>query len=72
MVKNSHGQNSDGKYYLYYAHHDPTSGIGCAVAESITGPYTKAAIAHEVLGTDWTDSQVLVNPLYRPLGIPVD
>ena len=25
MVKNDHGQNPDGKYYLYYAHHDPMS-----------------------------------------------
>ena len=72
MVKNTHGLNSDGKYYLYYAHHDPTSGIGSAVANSITGPYTKPSIAHEVLGSGWTDSQVLVNPLYRPGGMPVD
>jgi hypothetical protein len=72
MVKNTHGQNPDGKYYLYYAHHDPTSGIGCAVADAVTGPYIKASISHEVLGTVWADSQVLVNPLYRPLGIPVD
>ena len=42
------------------------------MASSITGPYTKAAVAHEVLGTGWTDSQVLVNPLYRPLGMPVN
>jgi len=72
MVKNTHGLNSDGKYYLYYAHHDPTSGIGSAVANSITGPYTKPSVAHEVLGSGWTDSQVLVNPLYRPGGMPVD
>ena len=72
MVKNTHGRNQDGKYYLYYAHHDPTSGIGSAVANSITGPYIKAAVPHSVLGTGWTDSQVLVNPLYRPGGMPVD
>ena len=74
MVKNNHGLNQDGKYYLYYAHHDPTSGIGSAVANSnsIMGPYTKAAVAHEVLGVGWTDSQVLVNPLYRPGGMPTD
>ena len=71
-VKNIHGTNPDGKYYLYYAHHDPTSGIGVAVANSITGPYTKPSIAHEVLGSGWTDSQVLVNPLYRPGGMPVN
>jgi hypothetical protein len=72
MVKNTHGANPDNKYYFYYAHHDPTSGIGAAVADTITGSYTKAAVAHEVLGVGWTDSQVLVNPLYRPGGMPTD
>ena len=43
MVQNNHGPNPDGHYYLYYAHHDPNSGIGCAVAESIEGPYVKLA-----------------------------
>ena len=38
VVKNDQGQNPDNKYYLYYAHHDPVSGIGAAVADSITGP----------------------------------
>jgi hypothetical protein len=66
VVKNSHGLNPDGKYYLYYAHHDPLSGIGCAVADNIGGPYTKVAVGHQVLGVWWTDSQVLVNPNYRP------
>ncbi len=72
VVKNDQGQNQDGKYYLYYAHHDPTSGIGSAVADSITGPYVKASVPHaiDVLGLHWTDSQVMVNPLYRPTGIP--
>ena len=42
------------------------SGIGAAVADTVTGPYTKAANAHEVLGVDWTDSQVVVIPNYRP------
>ncbi len=41
VVKNLHGPKPDGKYYLFYAHHDPRSGIGVAVAESITGPYSK-------------------------------
>ena len=41
VVKNTEGINPDGKYYLYYAHHDPRSGIGVAVAESLTGPYLK-------------------------------
>ena len=41
IVKNDRGQNPDNKYYLYYAHHDPESGIGVAVADTLTGPYTK-------------------------------
>jgi hypothetical protein len=41
VVKNDRGLNPDNRYYLYYAHHDPTSGIGVAVADSLTGPYTK-------------------------------
>ncbi len=43
MVWNDRGPNPDGHYYLYYAHHDPNSGIGCAIAESIEGPYVKLA-----------------------------
>ena len=31
VVKNDRGANPDNKYYLYYAHHDPGSGSGCAV-----------------------------------------
>ena len=44
------------------------------MASSITGPYTKAAVDNgiPVLGLYWTDSQVLVNPGYRPTGVPVD
>ncbi len=64
VVKNDHGQNPDGKYYLYYAHHDPMSGIGCAVADSIEGPYTK--IADLDPGRD--DSKVLTVPNYNPSG----
>ena len=59
VVKNTHGQNPDGKYYLYYAHHDPMSGIGLAVADSVTGPYTKF---------NPTDNKVLTVPNYRPWG----
>jgi hypothetical protein len=59
VVKNTHGLNPDGKYYLYYAHHDPMSGIGCAVANSIAGPYTKISP---------TDSMVLTVPNYNPAG----
>ena len=74
VVKNDRGQNPDGKYYLYYSHHDPTSGIGAAVADSIKGPYIKASVPHSIpiLGLNWNDSQVMVNPLYRPNGIPTD
>ncbi|HPM81447.1 MAG TPA: hypothetical protein PLF81_12150 [Candidatus Anammoximicrobium sp.] len=35
VVRNDHGEHPDRRYYLYYAHHDLGSGIGCAVAESI-------------------------------------
>jgi len=59
VVKNTHGLNPDGKYYLYYAHHDPMSGIGCAVANSATGTYTKISP---------TDSKVLTVPNYNPAG----
>ncbi len=38
VVRNDQGKHPDGRYYLYYAHHDLGSGIGCAVAESIEGP----------------------------------
>ena len=34
VVRNDRGKNADGKYYLYFAHHDPTSGIGCAILQS--------------------------------------
>ena len=42
IAKNDRGPGADGKYYLYYSHHDPSSGIGVAVAESITGTYSKS------------------------------
>jgi len=54
VVKNTHGPNSDGKYYLFYAHHDPRSGIGVAVADAITGPYSK-----EVTVPGRSDNQVV-------------
>jgi len=44
IVKNVHGPGPDGKYYLFYAHHDPSSGIGVAVADAITGPYEKVRV----------------------------
>ena len=58
VVRNDRGKNPDGKYYLYYAHHDPTSGIGCAISKSIAGPYTKLA----ELDSSRKHSMVLVNP----------
>ena len=60
LVRNDHGRKADGKYYLYFAHHDPTSGIGCAVADRIGGPYTKI----KTLDPDREHSMVLVNPHY--------
>jgi len=41
LVRNDRGPNPDGRYYLFYAHHDPRSGIGVAVADAIAGPYSK-------------------------------
>jgi hypothetical protein len=58
MVRNDRGKNPDGKYYLYYAHHDPTSGIACAIADSIEGPYHKL----KKLDPAREHSLVLVNP----------
>ena len=60
LVRNDHGSKADGKYYLYFAHHDPTSGIGCAVADRIGGPYTKI----KALDPAREHSMVLVNPHY--------
>ena len=48
----------DGKYYLYFAHHDPTSGIGCAIGDKIEGPYQKL----KQIDPDREHSMVLVNP----------
>jgi len=67
VVKNNRGRNPDNRYYLFYAHHDPCSGIGCAVAESIEGPYRKLA----ALDTNRQDSLVLANPHYPILKPPV-
>lgn len=58
LVRNDRGPDPDGHYYLYYAHHDPNSGIGCAVAESIEGPYVKIAEKDSTR----TDSRALVCP----------
>ncbi len=58
VVRNDRGANPDKCYYLFYAHHDPNSGIGCAVAESIEGPYVKLAEKDPTR----QDSRVLVCP----------
>lgn len=58
VVRNDRGPGPDKRYYLYYAHHDPNSGIGCAVAESIEGPYVKVAEKDRTR----RDSRVLVCP----------
>ena len=55
IVKNDRGPNPDNKFYLYYAHHDIPSGIGCAVADDILGPYQKIV----ELDPDREDSRVL-------------
>ena len=65
VVKNDRGRNPDNKYYLFYAHHDPCSGIGCAIAETIEGPYRKLA----VLDKNRPHSMVLANPHY-PIAKP--
>ena len=67
VVKNDRGRNPDGKFYLYYAHHDPCSGIGCAVAETIEGPYRKLA----TLEANRPNSLVLANPHYPIANPPV-
>lgn len=41
LVKNDRRPDADNKYYLFYAHHDPRSGIGVAVSDVITGPFSK-------------------------------
>ena len=67
VVRNDRGNAPDGKYYLYYAHHDPCSGIGCAVADKIDGPYKKLS----KIDPQRKHSMVLVNPHYpAPPGDP--
>ena len=65
VVKNVRGSHADQRYYLYYAHHDIPSGIGCAIAEQVTGPYRKLA----QLDPERDDSQVL---RAKPHGLCLD
>ena len=58
VVRNDRGKNADGRYYLYFSHHDPTSGIACAIADKIEGPYRKLKQIDSTL----PHSLVLVNP----------
>ncbi|HEU4654945.1 MAG TPA: hypothetical protein VFS47_13230 [Steroidobacteraceae bacterium] len=58
VVQNARGASADGKFYLYYAIHDPPSGIAVAIADRPEGPYRKLA------DLTWTrsDSRVLRAP----------
>jgi hypothetical protein len=67
VVKNDRGRNPDQRYYLFYAHHDPCSGIGCAIAETIEGPYRKLADAD----ASRPHSLVLANPRFPIANPPV-
>lgn len=41
VARNTHGRNPDARYYLFYAIHDPNSGIGVATSASVRGPWRK-------------------------------
>jgi len=41
VVQNVHGKSPDGKFYLFYAIHDPYAGIALAVGDTIDGPFRK-------------------------------
>lgn len=69
VVRNVHGKKPDGKYYLFYAHHDPMSGIGCCVAQSIRGPFVKLA---DLPGSKRKHSRVLTVPNFNPAGPNLD
>ena len=58
VVRNIHGEAPDGRFYLFYAIHDPGGGIAVAVSDSLDGDYVKLA------RTDRTrsDSVVLAAP----------
>ena len=66
-AKRSRSQPRTGDNYLYYAHHDPNSGIGCAVAESVEGPYVKLAQSDKAR----QDSRVLVCPGKTGTAVPL-
>jgi len=58
VVQNIHGKSPDGKFYLFYAIHDPYAGIALAVADKIDGPFRKL---HEI-SRFRPDSRVLRAP----------
>jgi hypothetical protein len=58
VVRNLRGRNADGRYYLFYAIHDPNSGIGAATSASVEGPWQKFGAR-----LDHPDSRVLRAPL---------
>ena len=63
IVRNVHGTAPDGKYYLFYAIHDASSGIAVAISPAIDGKFRKL---HE-LQPQRSDSRVLRAP-ERPRG----
>ena len=54
MAQNDRGKNPDGKYYLYYAHHDPTSGIACPLRIRLKALITNSRISIPVAHTAWS------------------
>lgn len=63
LVRNVHGAGADGRFYLFYSIHDPTSGIAVALADTVNGPFVKLGD----LERQRVDSRILRAPL-RPLG----
>lgn len=64
LVQNVYGAGADGKFYLYYAIHDPNGGIAVAVGDNADGPFEKLAI------TDNRKPNSLVLPAPKtPLGL---
>lgn len=63
VVHNIYGKHPDNKYYLFYAVHEPPSGIGLAVSESLRGNFVKFS----ELNPNLIDSRILKAPT-RPRG----
>jgi hypothetical protein len=58
VVQNTHGEGADNRFYLFYAIHDPYSGIAAATADKVDGPWTKVGAG----GVSQPDSRVLRAP----------